>query len=193
MNLSLRLSNRAQGRLMINDTLDRLMSDEQRAHDERVERQQRQNSFILRVVLVLLAAIWIIAIASDILGSYIRIDNVEVIGTSALCPGDNLVYRYDYRAKANGAGVIDATVWRISPPQTVVFSTRRYFVLIGERSESVVEYWPVPRTYIDLASGQALPIPPGDYERQFSVASDNDDEVGDTDVVPFSIRKDCEG
>lgn len=176
---------------MSNGTLDRLMSDEQREKDAREERHARQNGLIIRATLVLLAALWIIGIIRDVTGAYVRIASIEAVGTTELCPGDELVYRYEYSAKGQGTLVVDATVWRTDPPQTIVFSDWRRFVLIGYRQETVTERWPVPHAYVDLATGQAKLPPPGNYERQFSITSANERDVGDTGLVSFSIRSNC--
>lgn len=152
----------------------------------------------INVILLVIAALLLIgpALVSYALSqqypsvSTIGIKDMQVIGESAVCPGDELVVAYTFYATGSGVLVRDSTTWRTDPPETIVFSMARRFILTGPVEQKLLDIWKVPVTYINPELGRELPLLPGNYERLISVSSPSRSTVIAIGSAPFSI-KDC--
>jgi hypothetical protein len=155
---------------------------------------RRINVFLLVVLAILIigpaAVTWWIQRQLPIV-NVVSIDNVQVIGETALCPGDVLKFSYDFHAKGAGVLVRDLTTWRKTPPKTVIFSTSRRFILDGPIDQHLIEAWHIPSTFHDYETDRDEPIPPGDYRRYLAISSPSRSTVVAITSVEFSIREDC--
>lgn len=123
--------------------------------------------------------------------STISISEVEIVGERELCPGDNLTIRFAFHAEGAGLLIRDSTTWRTTPPETVVFSTQRRFILSGPIDQQLTEVWNVPATYISADTGLAETLTPGVYERLISISSPSRDNVIAIASAPFTVLDDC--
>ena len=121
----------------------------------------------------------------------ISISDVQTVGSTDLCPGDNLRIRFAFHATGAGLLIRDSTIWRTSPPETIVFSAQRRFILSGPIDQELLEVWPVPETFISADTGQAERLLPGAYERLISISSPSRSNVIAIASAPFVIREDC--
>lgn len=123
--------------------------------------------------------------------STVSLDALHAVGETDLCPGDPLVIEYAFHAAGAGVLVRDATVWQITPPKTVIFSTSRRFILEGPVDQTLVETWHVPPSYVNPSTDKPEPLPPGDYRRIMAISSPNNSIIIAIAGVDFTIREDC--
>lgn len=155
---------------------------------------KRINIGLLALVAVLFivppTAIWWLSRQLPVVNT-VSIDNVQVIGETALCPGEPLKFSYDFHAKGAGVLVRDLTTWRKTPPKTIIFSTSRRFILDGPIDQHLIEAWHVPATYHNYETDKQEPIPPGEYRRYLAISSPSRSTVVAITSIEFSIREDC--
>lgn len=168
-----------------------------------VERQDSEAVRQIKRLNLTLLAFFVVILAVPAFGSWwvsrqlpvvstVSIDNVQVIGESALCPGEPLVFSYDFHAKGAGVLVRDLTLWRQTPPpKTLIFSTSRRFILDGPIDQHLTERWTVPRTYFDYETERNELITPGEYRRYLAISSPSRSTVVAIVYVTFSIREGC--
>ena len=121
----------------------------------------------------------------------VRISDAQIVGPRAVCPGEQLVIEFQFIAA--GAGILDqdATMWRMTPPATVIDSESTRFILATDIDRLMTATWTVPETYIEETTGLDVTLPPGDYKRILAISSPSTAGVFTTASVDFSI-KDCE-
>lgn len=165
----------------------------------------QQNSDVVRqikIVNMALLALVVVLIAVPAVGGWwvsrqlpvvstVTVDNLRVIGASALCPGDPLTVEYDLHAKGAGILVRDWTSWLVTPPKTMIFSTSRRFILDGPIDQHLRETWHVPSLYLNYETEVYEPLPVGDYRRYLAISSPSRSTVIAIANVPYSIRGDC--
>lgn len=125
--------------------------------------------------------------------STVTIDNVQLVSKGELCPGDALVFSYDFHAAGSGVLIRDATVRVVEPPRTIIFSTSRRIILDGPIDQTVIEAWHIPDTYLEPQTDTTMDILPGKYIRLFAVSSPSRSTVIAIGSVEFYVRPDCEG
>ena len=123
--------------------------------------------------------------------STIKIDGLAIVGESAVCPGEPLVWGYHFHAEGSGTLVRDRTLWEMTPPRTKIFSTREYFILDGPIEQDLIETWHVPHTYRNPETDAMEPLPPGHYKRILSISSPSRSTVTAIDSAEFEILGDC--
>lgn len=117
---------------------------------------------------------------------------VEALGDTTLCPGDVLRYRLDMRYQVAGVYEVDVSLWRVTPPLTVIASTARR-VVIAEPTELQLDFaWTVPDGYISAQTGETLPLEPGLYERHHAVTTSSRSTQPAIVTVPFVVMEGCE-
>lgn len=170
------------------------------------ERQSSQKDAVLRrqirrvnyVLLLILAALIIGPIGATWWLSHqypsvstVDIANLRVAGDAVLCPGDPLVYQYEFHALGSGALVRDRTIWQMTPPRTVVFSDAQRFILTDAIDQSLTEAWHIPVVYINPATDLPEPLPPGEYGLRLAISSPSKSTIVDIEAVDFEVRAGC--
>lgn len=117
----------------------------------------------------------------------IDIKNLTMVGKTNLCVGDPIVWEYDFSAAGEGTLVRDRTLWSVTPPRTMIYSEREFFILPGAISQHLQETWYVPETYRNPATAKHEPIPPGTYKRLLSISSPTRSTMIAIDSVDFTI------
>jgi hypothetical protein len=147
-------------------------------------------ALLLIVIIVPFLASWWIARQYPAI-STVTFDNLQVVGESALCPGQPLIISYDFHAGGSGVLVRDATVWRLVPPRTIIFSTSRRFILDGPIEQHLNEAWHIPVHYLNPETDKVELIPPGDYKRIVAISSPSASRIVAIGSVNFSIKEGC--
>lgn len=124
--------------------------------------------------------------------STVTIDNVQLLGSSALCPGDAITYQYAFHAQGSGVLIRDRVLWRLDPPpKTMVFSVSRRFILSEPIEQELVESWHVPVRYLNPETDVEEPLPPGNYRLIFAISSPSRSTVVAIAAVEFNVKEDC--
>lgn len=163
--------------------------------DSDLRKQIKRVNIILVAVLAVLiigpaAVTWAISRQYPSI-STITIENMQIVGESALCPGDTLTVTYDFRAAGSGVLVRDATTWQLEPPRTIIFSISRRFILGGPVEQHLTEAWHVPRTFLNPATDNEETLLPGAYRRYLAISSPSRSSVIAIASVEFIVREDC--
>lgn len=122
--------------------------------------------------------------------STVTIDNVTVVGATALCPGEPLIVEYDFHATGSGVLVRDSATWLVTPPKTMIYSTSRRFILDGPIDQHLRETWHVPASYLNYETEEIESLPSGSYRRHFAISSPSRSSVVAIASVEFTV-KDC--
>jgi hypothetical protein len=177
------------------DTLERLLSPEQRRKDEREEQRARMAQWLILAILIAVTAIWVAGIVWAYNQPRIRnmtISNARIMGASAICPGDTLTVSYYFHAEGSGLLDVDNSLWSVDPPpRTIVYSASRRFVLAETIDQEMVEAWAVPTHYVDFATGKEVPLAPGTYRRDLAISAPIRGSVLATASVEFEVRENC--
>jgi hypothetical protein len=163
--------------------------------EQRLERRLNFTQWILITLLLVVIAVpiivsWWIAKNTPII-STIGIDNVQVVGETDLCPGEKLIFSYNFHAQGAGVLVRDTTAYNIDPPKTLIFSTSRRFILDGPVDQHLTEAWTIPAIFHNYETDEDEPLPPGNYRRYLSISSPSRSTVIAIISVPFSVKEEC--
>jgi hypothetical protein len=123
--------------------------------------------------------------------STVDIDQLTIVENAELCPGDPLIYRYDFHALGAGVLVRDRTIWQVTPPKTVIFSDARRFILTDAINQSLTEAWHIPVSYLNPATDEVDHLAPGAYQLLYSISSPSKSSIVDIESTNFTIRADC--
>jgi len=109
-----------------------------------------------------------------------------------VCPGERV--NIDYMVHISGAGVfrLDRSLWRVSPPMTMVFSTSQHGIYPAPIDFMSRREWLVPVTYIDPITDLPQPLPPGEYEFRWAMSTASRSTIPSILTVPFTVKEDCE-
>lgn len=147
---------------------------------------------VLLVIVVAAAVVVPLWINSQLpVVSTVEIDNMQIVGPTALCPGEPLVLEYDFHAKGAGVLVRDFTLWLTTPPKTMVYSTSRRFILDGPTDQHLRETWTIPNDYFNYETELQEPIPPGQYKRYMAISSPSRSTAISIGEVAFEIKQSC--
>lgn len=115
----------------------------------------------------------------------------QTVGETALCPGDAL--RYDVGLHVSGPGVfdLDVSVWRVTPPATVLFSSTRRMVFTGPTDYELERSWTIPDFYASSVDGSPEYWTAGQYERRHAISTSSRSTQPSIVTIPFVIREDC--
>lgn len=118
----------------------------------------------------------------------ITVDNVKTIHTIDLCPGEAVRYQYTLHSNTRGVIEVDAAIWRIDPPQTVIYSLPGRMILEDAYNLPVVEDWVIP---VVPTTRQVSDMNPGLYERRLAFRNLYQTETPAQISIPFTIRENC--
>lgn len=149
----------------------------------------------LLVVVIVVPFVWTWWLTSQLpIVSTVSIDNVQLLGSRALCPGDPLTYQYAFHAQGSGVLIRDRVLWRLDPPpKTMVFSVSRRFILSEPIDQELIESWHVPASYLNPETDVQEPLPPGNYRLIFAISSPSRSTVVTIAFVDFIVLSDCGG
>lgn len=157
---------------------------------------RRLNLILLAVFVVILATppigAWWVSRQLPVVNT-VSIENVRTVGSTTLCAGEPLVYRYDFHAGGSGVLIRDRVIWRLTPPpKTMIFSISRRFILSEPIDQDLTETWHIPNTFHNPETDMIEPLPPGDYRMIFAISSPSRSTVVSIGSVDFSIVEDCQ-
>lgn len=119
-------------------------------------------------------------------------DSVQVIGPTALCPGDTLTIRYSLEIDGTGVVITDDSVKLAD--RTVKFSDARREIIDQAETRVYEDSWKIPPRPAMAINGESRWLE-GSYVRYISVAASNNYVSRYTDPVRFQtnfrIREDC--
>jgi hypothetical protein len=124
-------------------------------------------------------------------GPLFEYTDVEIHSPTALCPGEALNYDLTLHYDGQGVFVIDISVWRVTPPATVVYSESRRVVMTGPQEMLLPQRWVVPDRVFNPKTGLTEPFTPGLYERRHAVTTASRATAPAIIAVPFTVRGDC--
>ena len=185
------------------------MGDELRRYEEDLERQIEQiklqqemkvhrmflhQRISLLVIAVVFSAAWFyLTIIPERPGkTLMRFQEVVPLSSTNLCSGDKLQYQVGLEVYAPGVFVYDVSIWRITPPMTVIFSDPQRVVFTQPQTYVVTREWTVPSTYVDPGSLERVEWLPGEYEMRFGLSTSTRSTLPSTTVLPFTIQENCE-
>lgn len=108
-----------------------------------------------------------------------------------VCPGETVNLDYTVHIRAPGVFSLDRSLWRVSPPMTLVFShteTGVYPLPIDFISR---REWLVPMTYTSPVDGKPTPLAPGAYEWRWAMSTASRSTVPSILLVPFTVKEGC--
>lgn len=154
------------------------------------------------VLNIVLAALLIIIIVWAVVASWrdrsqpkidsIAISNVQIVGSSALCPGDRLTVLYRLRVDGQGTLMWDNGVYRGNQPAE--FSNTKRLYVEGPVTLDLHDVWQVPE-YPDAANSSLPAWLPGQYVRYIAISASSTFTSRYTSparlVAHFSIRPKC--
>lgn len=117
---------------------------------------------------------------------------VDVVGDAALCPGETLTYTLEFVYNQPGVFDVDVTVFRVTPPQTILFSETRRVVIAEPEALTVAYAWVIPAEYEDIRTQAMVALAPGQYERRHSVTTISRSTEPAIVTIPFEIGEGCE-
>lgn len=147
--------------------------------------------WLLLIFLISVAWFWFAVTPTPVGPPMMSFDKAELSGPSALCPGDILSYTIDVHVNAPGVYAIDVSVWRVTPPATVLFSDERRVVVTEPTEYELDREWRIPQFYPDPRTGELVPWLPGQYERRHALSTTSRATRPSLVAVPFTIRGDC--
>jgi len=109
-----------------------------------------------------------------------------------VCPGDTLPYTVTFQVTEPGVYAVDVSVWRVSPPATVLFSDARRMVLTEQISYTIAREWVIPATYPDPTINLPVAWLPGRYERRHAISTVSRATKPSMVSIPFTIAKGCQ-
>lgn len=118
--------------------------------------------------------------------------SIAVESPAALCPGETLVYRPNLVVNGPGVFTIDTTIWRITPPATIVFSeTPLRAIFDAPIIFTSARRFVVPPTWRDPDTGESQRWEPGQYELRRAISTTSRNTEPSIATIRFSIREDC--
>lgn len=169
-------------------------------HEERtkhIDEHYSKNKWRLIWWFVVVFAVWV---AADYLFSLLpNRPGAAIVTVSAplsasppeLCPGDVLEYTYRVDADQNGVVDIDTTLYRVSPPQTLIYSVTLRDILIDPEHRELQTVWQIPSEVTNPLTGQTIPLTKGAYQRRISVSTSSRNTTPTITKIDFEIRAGC--
>lgn len=108
-----------------------------------------------------------------------------------LCPGDTVDFNYIVHIRAPGVFHLDRSLWRVSPPMTLIFSRTEAGVYPAPIDFAARREWLIPSTVTSPENGKPMYLAPGRYEWRWAMSTSSRSTVPSILVVPFNIMSDC--
>lgn len=164
----------------------------------RINHLEKRSNKIQTVLIIMLAIVvvvpilvwWWISRENSILNEVV-ISDTHIVGQTDLCPGDSLKTAFRVRADGEGVIVIDRTIYKVTPPMTVIFSDSKRAILANDLTRDIVDVYVIPETYVDEFTGETMPFSEGTYKRLIALSSPRIAPVFTLGEATFKIRADC--
>lgn len=147
--------------------------------------------WLVAVGFIVNGALWLFASTERPGHALMEFTHAAPTGETALCPGD--ILSYDVALHVSGPGVfdLDVTVWRTTPPATVLFSSTRRLVFSGPTDYELERTWTVPEMYASSIDGSPERWAAGHYERRHAITTSSRSTKPSIVVIPFEIEANC--
>lgn len=166
--------------------------------DKETQKQEISRLFLhqrisLLVIGLLFSAAWFyLTIIPERPGqTLMEFESVEPLSPTDICPGHVLRYQVDLRVEGEGIFDYDLSIWRISPPMTVIFSTPQRVVFSEEKEFTVIRELRLPEEYVDPGNGALTPWLPGEYELRFALSTPSRSTKPSIEVLSFRVLENC--
>lgn len=148
-------------------------------------------AFLLLVLLVWALGNWWVTRDEPAIRS-LEITQMEVVSSTAICPGDSLMIKLAVHIEGEGNLELDTTVQRTTPAKTIIFSDPLRFSVIGPIDQEYYVPWRVPERYRNFETGNMESLPPGSYIRIITLSAQGYRYTfSDLESIDFTIREDC--
>lgn len=117
--------------------------------------------------------------------------NLRATGPTELCPGDTLTYSFEVDGEQRAVLDFDTTLWRQSPPATVIFSQTLRVVLLEPVHYERTATWQLPARVIDPVMGEEVILAAGAYELRIALSTTSRNTAPAIKALPITIREDC--
>lgn len=169
--------------------LERLHEQNRREIDARWQRSQLR--LLVMFFITLLAAGIFHTLSLLPAAPPVTIRNLRATSETNLCAGDVLTYAYDLVGEEPAVVELTATIWRVTPPQTIIYSGTRRDILIPPVTHRGGESIVVPALVFDPTRPELVSITAGRYERRIAVTAVGRDTQDFAVALPFAVREDC--
>ncbi len=167
--------------------------------DERIRLINRQFRTYRRVFFIALAvgvivnvALYFTATGPERPGkTLMEIELTQPWVTPVLCPGDTVNIEYTVHIREPGVFHMDRSLWRVTPPQTLVFSRTEIGVYPARIDFLSQREWLIPPSIINPVDGKPMTLAPGQYEFRWAMTTSSRSTVPSILVVPFQLRQGC--
>lgn len=169
--------------------------DNRTQHEQQIRRLFRHQRISLVTLAVIFSLAWfyLTIIPERPARALMEYGAIEVLSDTALCPGDTLVYRPTLHVNGPGVFTIDTTVFRVTPPATLVFSEAPLrAIFAGPTVFESTRRLPIPAGWRDPDTGELHAWEPGQYELRRAISTTSRSTEPSVISIPFSIRLDCE-
>jgi len=95
------------------------------------------------------------------------------------------------QAQTVGETALCVSVWRTTPPATVLFSSTRRMVFTGPTDYELERSWTIPEFYASSTDGSPERWAAGQYERRHAISTSSRSTQPSIVTIPFSVRADC--
>jgi hypothetical protein len=144
------------------------------------------------IVLLMSVAWWWFAVTpSPVAAPLMEFSDARTVTTTPLCPGDTLPYSIVLHVSEPGVYAVDVSVWRMTPPATVIFSEARRFVISRATDYTLPREWSIPLTHPDPTTNGQVTWQPGRYERRHAISTVSRAAKPSIVVIPFTIAERC--
>ena len=170
-------------------------------HVERLNKIDRQFANYRRIILWAMMVglmvngtlFWILAGPERPGRSLMELELVDGWTAPSVCPGETVDVDYTVHIRAPGVFSLDRSLWRVSPPLTLIFSTTETGIYPATIDFMSRREWVVPETYVSPIDGKAARLEPGEYEWRWAMSTTSRSTNPSILVVPFSVKAEgCE-
>lgn len=164
-----------------------------RTQEDKVRRMFLHQRISLVVIGLVFSAAWFyLTILPERPGNTLmQFQVVASLSSTSLCVGDTLQYQVGLEVYDSGVFDFDVSIWRLTPPMTVVFSNPQRVVFTQPQTFVVTREWIVPDTYINPATSAREEWLPGQYEIRFGLSTPSRSTRPSTTALPFTIQENC--
>ena len=171
------------------EALAQLHEQNRREIDARWQRSQWRLLFMFFVTLLAAGIFHTLSLLPS--APPVTIQNLRATSSTELCAGDVLTYAYDLVGDEPAVVELTSTIWRVTPPQTVIYSGVKRDILIPPVTHRGGESIVIPAVVFDPTQPEPLQIAAGVYERRIAVTTVGRDTRDFAVALPFLIREDC--
>ena len=170
-------------------------------HVERLNKIDRQFANYRRIILyAMMVGLMVNGVLFAVLAgperpgrSLMALELVDGWTAPSVCPGETVDVDYTVHIRAPGVFSLDRSLWRVSPPLTLIFSTTETGIYPATIDFMSRREWVVPETYVSPIDGKAARLEPGEYEWRWAISTTSRSTVPSILVVPFSVKAEgCE-